>query len=66
MAHGDYDTVVLPELGHASWEYLVAQGYQATWKMYPMAHGVCAAEIQDIAAWLVKVFTPNTPHASSL
>jgi len=61
MAHGDYDTVVLPGLGHASREYLVTQGYQAEWRTYPMAHSVCAPEIHDISTWLIKTLTPSSP-----
>jgi phospholipase/carboxylesterase len=57
IAHGDYDTVLLPTLGHASSEALLTQGFQPEWRTYPMAHSVCHAEIHDISAWLIKQFT---------
>lgn len=57
MAHGEEDPIVACALGHASQKYLVDLGYAVTWKTYPMAHTVCAAEIQDISVWLKKIFS---------
>lgn len=59
MAHGEHDPVVLPVLGENSQEYLVKHGYQVAWHTYPMGHTVCAAEIQDIAAWLIHTLNPS-------
>jgi phospholipase/carboxylesterase len=60
LMHGDYDSVVLPTLGQASLEYLLKQGYQAKWHSYPMAHTLCAAQVQDISRWLIDIFTPHS------
>lgn len=60
MAHGEHDSVVLPVLGKTSYDYLLAQGYQVSWHAYPMAHAVCAAEIQDISAWLIRTLAPKS------
>jgi phospholipase/carboxylesterase len=52
MAHGDSDAVVSPHWAESSARFLVAGGYRVDWRVYAMAHAVCAAEIADIAAWL--------------
>lgn len=57
MTHGDYDNIVLPELGKLSCEYLVDKGYRPQWHTYPMAHSICAAEIRDISTWLTQAFS---------
>jgi phospholipase/carboxylesterase len=56
MAHGTYDPVVLHQWGKASAEGLVAAGFSVEWHDYPMQHGVCPDEIEDIRTWLLKVF----------
>ncbi|MGB8693002.1 MAG: hypothetical protein WCD08_05775, partial [Steroidobacteraceae bacterium] len=52
MCHGSHDPVLALELGAHSRELLRALGVSVDWHEYPMAHAVCPAEIQDIAAWL--------------
>jgi phospholipase/carboxylesterase len=52
MCHGSHDPVLAMEMGTHSRELLRALGVSVDWHEYPMAHAVCPAEIQDIAAWL--------------
>jgi phospholipase/carboxylesterase len=35
---------------------LTELGFTVEWHDYPMAHAVCAEEIQDIRAWLLRVY----------
>lgn len=55
MAHGIADKVISCAQGSATRNLLAERGYAVEWREYPMAHSVCAAEIADIGAWLVKV-----------
>jgi len=52
MCHGRHDPVLVFELGTHSRDLLRGQGVSVEWHEYPMAHEVCAAEIDDIAGWL--------------
>ncbi len=54
MAHGSHDAVVSQALGTTSRDALQALGYAVDWHSYPMAHQVCAEEIDDLRAWLGK------------
>ena len=54
LGHGQQDNVVDIERGKASRELLRALGYEVEWHEYPMAHSVCAQEIADLNAWLLK------------
>jgi phospholipase/carboxylesterase len=55
IGYGDNDNIVSPELSQISCDYLLSQGYPVESHTYPMAHSVCAAEIKDIAAFLVRI-----------
>ncbi len=55
MAHGQHDPVVPIERGKASRDALVALGHRVEWHEYPMPHAVCAQEISDLNAWLLRV-----------
>lgn len=55
MAHGLDDAVLPVGMGIESRNYLQALGYSVEWHDYPMAHAVCAAEIADIRAFLLRV-----------
>lgn len=57
LAHGEFDPVVAPALGQETREKLTAAGMAVEWHSYPMAHAVCAQEIQDIAAFLRRVIS---------
>lgn len=52
MAHGTRDPIVALDMGESSRDHLVANGYSVTWRTYPMQHGVCAQEVEDLRAWL--------------
>jgi phospholipase/carboxylesterase len=55
MAHGSLDPMLPMQWGKASAEQLTALGFTVEWHDYPMAHAVCAEEINDIRNWLLKV-----------
>ncbi len=57
MAHGTFDPMVLHQWGKASADGLAAAGFGVEWHDYPMQHGVCPEEIQDIRSWLLRVFS---------
>jgi phospholipase/carboxylesterase len=57
LGHGTQDGVVPCALGETAYQKLKTLGFNVTWHAYPMAHSVCEAEIEDIAAWLGKVFS---------
>ncbi|MDD0841544.1 alpha/beta hydrolase [Pseudomonas sp. Gutcm_11s] len=52
--HGSQDEVVLPAMGRAAHDALVAQGVAVDWREYPMGHEVVLEEIQDIGDWLLQ------------
>jgi phospholipase/carboxylesterase len=55
MAHGMDDPLIPIERAMISRRQLEAAGYAVDWHEYPMEHGVCAAELADISAWLQRV-----------
>ncbi|NNC66314.1 MAG: carboxylesterase [Gammaproteobacteria bacterium] len=57
MGHGTFDPMVQHPWGKATAERLTELGFTVEWHDYPMAHAVCAEEIQDIRAWLLRVYT---------
>jgi phospholipase/carboxylesterase len=57
MAHGTFDPVLPMALGRESADLLIASGFDVEWHEYPMAHAVCAAEIDDIRRWLQTIYT---------
>ena len=50
--HGSADPVVVMQRGVASRDLLQSFGYTVAWHTYPMAHAVCAEEIDDLRGWL--------------
>ncbi|MGB5941119.1 MAG: dienelactone hydrolase family protein [Rhodanobacter sp.] len=52
QAHGTADPVVALPRGSASRDALLALGHTVDWHTYPMAHAVCAEEIDDLRRWL--------------
>lgn len=52
MAHGSEDPLVAPALGEQTRDRLQQLGHSVEWHMYPMQHGVCMDEIQDLSRWL--------------
>jgi len=55
MAHGNFDTIVPLQTARTSAQLLTAEGYQLTWKEYPMAHSVSDEEIADIHQFLRSI-----------
>ena len=55
MAHGTEDPVVPLRLAELSRATLEARGYAVEWHTWPMPHGVCAEEIEAVAAFLNRV-----------
>jgi phospholipase/carboxylesterase len=58
MAHGSFDPVVPAALGEASRDRLRALGYEVDWRGYPMPHGLCAQEVEDIRTFLLRALPP--------
>lgn len=52
IQHGLYDPVVPEKLGNTARKLLEEDGYQPTYRTYPMEHGVCPEQISDISSWL--------------
>jgi phospholipase/carboxylesterase len=57
MAHGSFDPMLPMSLGRSSADRLLELGFRVEWHDYPMAHAVCAEEIDDIRTWLVSVYS---------
>ncbi|MBB3189682.1 alpha/beta hydrolase [Halomonas cerina] len=55
--HGSFDPVVPEALGRAGYERLLAMGYPAHYRRYPMAHAVCPQQVADIGRWLSERLT---------
>ena len=55
LGHGRHDNVVALERGQQSRDALTALGYDVSWNEYPMAHSVCAQEIDDLNGWLLRM-----------
>jgi len=55
MAHGRFDPMIGMERAQRSRDALLALGYTVEWHEYEMPHSVCAEEIGDIAAFLLRI-----------
>lgn len=53
--HGLYDQVVPEKLGQQAVKFLESQGYQPTYRTYPMDHQICAEQIGDIGCWISQI-----------
>lgn len=56
MAHGSFDPMLPMPLGEHTRDLLQSAGFEIEWHDYPMAHAVCAEEIEDIRNWLLLTF----------
>ncbi|HTQ76706.1 MAG TPA: alpha/beta fold hydrolase [Burkholderiales bacterium] len=54
MAHGSYDPMIPLERATRSRDQLASLGYAVEWREYPMPHSVCAPELADIGAFLLR------------
>ncbi len=59
FGHGSFDPIVPQTLGAAACEALKELGYEVAWHSYPMAHQVCAEEIDDLRAWIAATLHVN-------
>lgn len=55
MAHGRHDPMIQMGRALASRDALEKLGYRVEWREYAMPHSVCAQEIADMAAFLVRI-----------
>ena len=55
QAHGTADPMIVIDRAIASRDALLGWGYPVEWHAYPMPHSVCALEISDMNAWLLRV-----------
>lgn len=55
IQHGIDDPVVPEHLGKKAYDLLQSKGYATEYKTYPMEHGVCPEQIEDISVWFQKV-----------
>ncbi len=55
LAHGRYDQVIPIDRAVRSRDALRALGHEVEWHEYPMQHSVCAEEIADLNAFLLRV-----------
>lgn len=56
MAHGQYDPVVPYQGGEMAAARLRSLGFKIDWHAYPMAHQVCAEEIDALREWMSRRF----------
>ena len=52
VSHGLKDDVVALDLGKQAFALVKQLGCDVVWHDYPMAHNVCAEQINDIGSWL--------------
>ena len=52
MAHGEMDPLIPITMAQFTCDYLKENGYAVEFHTYPVQHGICQAEIDDISAWL--------------
>lgn len=53
--HGNFDPVVPPALGQASFELLASKDYSVNLQTYPMEHAVCPQQITRIGQWISQI-----------
>jgi len=56
MAHGASDPVIPQPFAAQSAQALRTLGFDVEWHSYPMAHQVCADEIQALGDWMTRRF----------
>lgn len=59
MAHGLHDPVVPYTAGKRSRDALRDAGFAVDWHAFPMAHQVCAEEIDALSDWMARRFAGN-------
>ena len=68
MAHGSQDPVIPLRMAEMSRAALERRGYEVEWHAWPMAHAVCAEEIEELSAFLGRVLggSREAPARSSI
>ncbi len=56
LAHGRGDAVIPIDRAVKSRDILTSLGYEVEWHEYMMAHSVCMEEVDDISAWLKRIW----------
>lgn len=59
MAHGVHDPVIPHRVGESAAKQLRTVGFDVGWHSYPMAHEVCAPELDALADWLTARFAES-------
>lgn len=54
LCHGDFDNVIPASLAKATFHYLRTKNPLTELKTYPIAHQLCAPEVQYIGTWLIQ------------
>ena len=54
MTHGEYDEVLPLQIGDLARGILLTLGANIHWQSYPMAHELCAQQIEHIREWLLQ------------
>jgi len=54
MDHGDQDPVVSFTVAERSRDLMESQGYKVEFHRYPMAHGLCVAQMESLRNWIVR------------
>ena len=60
MAHGEMDDVVPINFARNSRKRLTQMDYDVDWREYPMPHSVLPQEVDDIRAFLDRIFKVST------
>lgn len=58
MGHGTQDPIIPYNVGLSAFDVLKRAGFAVNWHSYAMAHSVCDKEVQEISAWLKKIYLP--------
>ena len=61
LAHGLHDPVLALHLAERSRELLTEQGFDVTWRTYPMPHSLSEAELVDLSDWLDVLIKAKGP-----
>lgn len=54
LGHGEYDEVLPLQAADLARGVLLALGANVSWYRYPMAHELCAQQIEHISAWIIE------------
>jgi len=54
MDHGDQDPVVSFAVAERGRDLIESQGYEVEFHRYPMAHSLCAAQMESLRNWIVQ------------